>query len=45
MIQTARNIYERAKDVDIFRSMHRDFFYMFEMEKQKDIEGRSYDER
>jgi len=29
----AEYIYEKAKDVDIFRKMHHDFFYMFEMNK------------
>ena len=31
----AKNVYERAKNIDVFRNMHEDFFYMFEM-KGKD---------
>jgi len=27
----ANNIYERAKNIDVIRNMHEDFFYMFEM--------------
>ena len=30
----AKNIYERAKDIDAIRDMHEDFFYMFEMMEQ-----------
>lgn len=30
----AKNIYERAKDIDAIRNMHEDFFYMFEMMEQ-----------
>lgn len=29
----AEYIYEKAKDIDVFRKMHHDFFYMFEMNK------------
>lgn len=29
----AEYIYKKAKDIDIFRKMHHDFFYMFEMNK------------
>ena len=27
----AKYIYEKAKNIDIFRKMHKDFFYMFEI--------------
>lgn len=30
-------IYEKAKNIDILRNMHRDFFYMFEMKEQNNI--------
>lgn len=30
----ARHIYERTKNIDIFRNMHEDFFYMLEMEEK-----------
>lgn len=33
----ALHIYEKAKDIDIFRTMHGDFFYMFEIIEQKAI--------
>ena len=33
-----KSIYERAKDVDIFREMHEDFFYMFESEQSYEHE-------
>ena len=29
--EVARYVYEKAKDKEIFRKMHNDFFYMFEM--------------
>lgn len=29
--EVAEYIYKRTKDIDIFRNMHSDFFYMFEM--------------
>ena len=30
----AKYVYERAKNIDVFRNMHADFFYMFEMKEQ-----------
>ena len=33
----ARYVYEKTKDKDIFRKMHSDFFYMFEM-KERNID-------
>ena len=34
----AMHIYEKAKNIEAFRSMHSDFFYMFEMkEKNKSV--------
>lgn len=29
----AKYVYEKAKNIDIFRKMHNDFFYMFEMKE------------
>lgn len=34
----AKYIYEKAKDIDVFRKCHSGFFYMFEMEKQSEID-------
>ena len=31
----AMYVYEKAKNIDVFRNMHQDFFYMFEMNNRK----------
>lgn len=42
----ARFVYERAKNIDIIRNMHEDFFYMFEMREQDNsLESKDGDER
>ena len=33
----AAYIYEKTKHIEVFRKMHSDFFYMFEMKKQNEI--------
>ena len=42
----ARFVYERAKNIDVIRNMHEDFFYMFEMRGQDNsLESKDGDER
>ena len=42
----ARFVYERAKNIDVIRNMHEDFFYMFEMREQDNsLESKDGDER
>ena len=42
----ARFVYERAKNIDIIRNMHEDFFYMFEMREQDNsLDSKDGDER
>ena len=33
----ARYVYEKAKNINVFRQMHGNFFYMFEMREKADI--------
>lgn len=42
----ARFVYERAKNIDVIRNMHEDFFYMFEMREQDNsLDSKDGDER
>lgn len=40
----AMNVYERAKNIDVIRNMHGDFFYMFEMGEQNRIREHNPDD-
>lgn len=41
----AMYVYERAKDIEIFKNMHKDFFYMFEMDKKDKREKEKIDSK
>lgn len=40
----AMYVYERAKNIEVFRSMHRQFFDMFEMKEQSTIQEENTDD-
>jgi len=40
----AMNVYERAKNIDVIRDRHGDFFYMFEMNEQDRMEKPNHDD-
>ena len=42
--EIAKNIYERAKNIDAIRNMHEEFFYMFEMQGKDEFKKEDSDD-
>ena len=42
--EVAEYLYEKVKNIEVFREFHEDFFYMFEMKEQNNIKDNDFNE-